>query len=300
MGAVMSIIKHALYIVATPIGNLADMTYRAVDVLRGVDLIIAEDTRHSKRLLDHYGISTPCLAFHEHNERQLIPQLIDRLTKGQSLALISDAGTPLISDPGYQLINAAHDTQAVHILPIPGPSAVTAALSVAGLPTDRFVFEGFLPAKQTARRRRLAALAAEPRTLVFFEAPHRILATLTDMAGAFGNDRQAAYARELTKAFETVCRAPLGALLERIRNDGVQRRGEFVIIVHGCIAVPRRAVEQRSEQLLSVLLRHLPLRTAVAIAAEVSGEKKNRLYQKAVQLCGGDEGGCHRPADDSA
>ncbi len=282
----MSIIKHGLYVVATPIGNLADISFRAVEVLKEVDLIAAEDTRHTKKLLDHYDIRTPCIAYHEHNERQITPQLIDRLVQGQALALVSDAGTPLISDPGYHLVDAAHDTHAVRIIPIPGPSAVISALAVAGLPNDRFVFEGYLPAKPGARRGRLAELAREARTMVFYEAPHRIAAALTDMAGAFGGERQATYARELTKTFETVQRATLDELVARVQADEDQRRGEFVVVVHGRRVPQQRALEEEHERMLTVLLRHVPVKTAVAIAAELSGEKKNLLYQRAVELSG--------------
>lgn len=283
----MSSLKRGLYVVATPIGNLADVTFRAVDVLRRVGVIAAEDTRHTKRLLDRYDIRTPCVAYHEHNERQMTPRLIERLVQGQSVALVSDAGTPLISDPGYHLIDAAHDTRTVPIIPIPGPSAVTAALSVAGLPNDRFVFEGYLPAKPGARRRRLAEMEREARTMVFYEAPHRITAALADMAGAFGEDRRATFARELTKTFETVYRATLGGLAARIQAEEDQRRGEFVVVVHGRQVEPCQALEGDHERMLTVLLRHVPLKTAVAVAAELSGEKKNRLYEKAVELAGG-------------
>lgn len=283
----MSIIKGALYVVATPIGNLADITFRAVEVLRGVELIAAEDTRHSRVLLDHFGIGTRCVALHEHNERQVLPGLLDHLAKGRSLALISDAGTPLISDPGYRIVTAAH-ARGLRIIPIPGPSAVTAALSAAGLPTDHFIFEGYLSAKGAARRHRLVELALETRTMVFFEAPHRILHTLEDMADIFGAERQAAYTRELTKAFETVYRAELSALIRRLQGEKEQRRGEFVVVVHGMVAAAHRNVASQAEHLLTVLLRHLPLKTAVAVAAEVSGEKKNLLYQRAVELSRGD------------
>ena len=269
--------------VATPIGNLADITFRAVEVLRNVDLIAAEDTRHTKRLLDHYDVRTPCTAYHEHNERQMTPRLIERLVQGQSVALVSDAGTPLISDPGYHLIDAAHDTHAVPIIPIPGPSAVISALSVAGLPNDRFVFEGYLPAKPGARRRRLEEMGAETRTMVFYEAPHRIEAALADMAGAFGAGRRATCARELTKTFETVQRATLEELSARVQTDQDQRRGEFVLLVQGR-PTPDKAPDEAHDLMLAVLLRHVPLKTAVVIAAELSGEKKNLLYQRAVAL----------------
>lgn len=279
----MSIVKGALYIVATPIGNLDDITFRAVEVLRGVDVVAAEDTRHSKVLLDHYGIQTPCIAYHEHSERQATPKLMERLRAGQAVALISDAGTPLVSDPGYHLVAAAH-SHGIRIIPIPGASAVIAALSTSGLPTDRFVFEGYLPAKAAARRRRLADMADETRTLVFFEAPHRIRASVQDMVLTFGGERPATYARELTKTFETIHRDTLGGLSARIETDSDQQRGEFVVMVQGLSEAQRDEAGGAGERMLEVLLRHVPLKSAVTIAAELSGEKKNHLYQRAVQL----------------
>jgi len=279
----MSIVKGALYIVATPIGNLDDITFRAVEVLRGVDVVAAEDTRHSKVLLDHYGIQTPCIAYHEHSERQATPKLMERLRAGQAVALISDAGTPLVSDPGYHLVAAAH-SHGIRIIPIPGASAVIAALSASGLPTDRFVFEGYLPAKAAARRRRLADMADETRTLVFFEAPHRIRASVQDMVLTFGGERPATYARELTKTFETIHRDTLGGLSARIETDSDQQRGEFVVMVQGLSEAQRDEAGGAGERMLEVLLRHVPLKSAVTIAAELSGEKKNHLYQRAVQL----------------
>ncbi|HHO68310.1 MAG TPA: 16S rRNA (cytidine(1402)-2'-O)-methyltransferase, partial [Gammaproteobacteria bacterium] len=195
-----------LFVVATPIGNLGDMTPRGVEVLQQADLIAAEDTRHSRRLAEHFGIATPMLALHEHNERSVAARLVERLRQGESIALISDAGTPLISDPGYQLVRAAREA-GVPVVPVPGASALVAALSVAGLPTDRFVFEGFLPPRQAARRKRLEALKDEPRTLVFYESSHRIVDSLNDLKDVFGPGRQALLARELTKAFETTLSA---------------------------------------------------------------------------------------------
>ena len=221
----MSIIKGALYIVATPIGNLDDITFRAVEVLRDVDVIAAEDTRHSKVLLGHYGIQTPCIAYHEHSERQAAPKLLQRMCAGQAVALISDAGTPLVSDPGYHLVIAAH-AQGIRIIPVPGASAVLAALSASGLPTDRFVFEGYLPPRAAARRRRLADMAGEGRTMMFFEAPHRIADAVRDMAQAFGEDRPAAYARELTKTFETIRRDTLGGLAAHIALQFADLHGQ--------------------------------------------------------------------------
>lgn len=281
----MSIINAALYIVATPIGNLADITMRALDTLRQVDLIAAEDTRHSRVLLDHYNIRTPCISFHEHNEQEAAGRVIQHIIDGQAVALISDAGTPLISDPGYQLVNAALG-QGIRIVPVPGPSAVICALSVAGQPTDRFTFEGYLPSRHAARRRRLEALAGEERTMVFFEAPHRIAACLGDMVQVFGPRRGATYSRELTKKYETVRRAALGELLQLVQDEPRQQKGEIVLVVQGQSPAERSATEAQLEHLLTVLLRHVSVKTAVAIAAEISGGKKNLLYRKAVELSG--------------
>ena len=221
-----------LHVVATPIGNLGDLSPRALDTLRTVAAICAEDTRHTRKLLTHYGLDKPLVALHEHNEEELAERLVARLLAGESLALVSDAGTPLVSDPGFRLVRAAR-AAGIRVSPLPGPCAFIAALSVAGLPSDRFVFEGFLPAKAGARRERLARLAAETRTLAFYESSHRIEETLADMADAFGRDRRAVVARELTKLFETVLDGPLGVLRERVAADPDQRRGEFVVLVQG-------------------------------------------------------------------
>ncbi len=225
--------KGVLYVVATPIGNLQDISERAIATLKGVSRIAAEDTRHSARLLSHYGINTPMVALHEHNEREITPQLLDRLAAGDDLALISDAGTPLISDPGFCLVRAAR-AAGFRLVPVPGPAACIAALSVAGLPVDHFVFEGFLPARATARRRRLEELRRESRTLVFHESSHRIVECLGDMAEILGGDRPAVVARELTKVFETIQSGALSALLVWLQADPNQQKGEFVVLVQGC------------------------------------------------------------------
>lgn len=279
----MSIEAGALYVVATPIGNLEDITQRALRVLRSVDVILAEDTRHSSRLLQHFGIDTPMMTLHEHNERRMIPRISARLARGESMALIADAGTPLISDPGYQLVRALR-MEGIRIVPLPGPCALVCALSVSALPTDRFAFEGFLPAKQTARIRQLDRLSDETRTLVFFEAPHRIEATVRDMADVFGPQRQATIARELTKVFETVHSATLKELLSWLEQSPERRKGEFVVLVRGNDGSCLRVTSCDEERILKVLLDELPLRRAVSTAARLTGQKKNRLYARALAL----------------
>lgn len=271
-----------LFVVATPIGNLGDMTPRGVEVLQQADLIAAEDTRHSRRLAEHFGIATPMLALHEHNERSVAARLVERLRQGESIALISDAGTPLISDPGYQLVRAAREA-GVPVVPVPGASALVAALSVAGLPTDRFVFEGFLPPRQAARRKRLEALKDEPRTLVFYESSHRIVDSLNDLKDVFGPGRQALLARELTKAFETTLSASLGELHERVIADTNQQRGEFVIVVQGAPAADAGTITPEAERLLSLLLEDLPAKKAAKLVARITGLNKRQLYETAIK-----------------
>lgn len=272
-----------LYVVATPIGNLGDFSPRAEQVLREVALIAAEDTRHSRALLHHFAIHTPLLSLHEHNEAARIPQLLAELQTGRSLALISDAGTPLVSDPGFRLVREvrAHGLRAV---PIPGPSSLLAALSVAGLPTDRFVFEGFLPARGGARRNRLAQLAGELRTLVFFEASQRLLETLADLAAAFGADRPAVLTRELTKHFEQIHGAPLAELQSWAMADPHRQRGEFVLVVQGAPPVSADTVQLEVPQILATLLAELPLKQAVALATRLTGHNRNALYTLALAL----------------
>ncbi len=268
-----------LYIVATPIGNLADMVPRAVDILQSVALIAAEDTRHSRRLLDHFNIRTRCVAYHDHSTEHELAALLDHLQQGQSVALISDAGTPLVSDPGYRLVDAALRA-GLRVVPIPGASAVIAALSAAGLPTDRFIFEGFLPAKTAARRQRLEELVGETRTLVFYEAPHRLQEMLDDMAAVCGGERIAVLARELTKLHETIHRAPLAALRDWVVADANQQRGECVVLLRGADPGDDLAAEQA--RVLRILLEELPLKQAAALAAKVTGGKKNALYELAL------------------
>lgn len=270
-----------LYIVATPIGNLGDMSPRAIEILKNVDLIAAEDTRHSLPLLKQFGIATPLVALHEHNERETVPKLIARLQQGASIALISDAGTPLLSDPGYHLTRAAHEA-GIRVAPIPGPSALSAALSASGLRADQFVFEGFLPPRAAARRARLEALREETRTLAFFEAPHRLLETLEDMAALFGVERRALLAREITKAFETLRLDTLRGLHEFVRDDPQQQKGESVILVEGAEQSAPSVTE--AEKVLRALLAELPLKQAVKLAGAITGVKKNELYELALKL----------------
>ena len=272
-----------LYVVATPIGNLGDITQRALQVLAGVDIIAAEDTRHSSRLLQQFQIATRTLALHDHNERDRAPDVLARLAQGKSVALISDAGTPLISDPGFHLVRLARE-QGFKVVPIPGVSAMTAALSVAGLPSDRFVFEGFLPSKQTARRKRLEAMAVESRTLIFYEAPHRLLDTLTDMAEVFGADRYVVLARELTKTFETIKGDAVGPLLAWVRDDADQQKGEVVLLVHGQTIDSNSEKEAEARRILKILLEELPLSQASALAAKITGTRKKPLYQFGLSL----------------
>jgi 16S rRNA (cytidine1402-2'-O)-methyltransferase len=266
-----------LFVVATPIGNLGDLTPRAREVLGQVAAICAEDTRRTRQLLGHFGIDRPLLALHEHNEQVQAALLVERLRGGDSLALVSDAGTPLVSDPGFRLVRAAR-AAGLAVSPVPGACAAVAALSVAGLPSDRFVFEGFLPAKAGARRERLARLAGEPRTLVFYESAHRIEASLADMAAAFGPDRPAVLARELTKLFETVLDGSLAALQARVAADADQRRGEFVLLVQGA-GDDADAQVAEGRRLYTALAAHLPPSTAARLAAELSGAPRKALYR---------------------
>ncbi len=266
-----------LYVVATPIGHREDITLRAVQTLRAVDLIAAEDTRHSKPLLVHLGIDTPLKALHEHNEEAIAQAMVERLLGGEDIALISDAGTPLVSDPGFRLVRAAH-AAGVRVSPVPGACAAIAALSAAGLPSDRFAFEGFLPAKTGARRARLAELAAEPRTLIFYESPHRVAATLEDMRLAFGDEREAVLARELTKQFETVLGEPLAALAARVAADPNQQRGECVLLVAGC-GDDADAKLAEGRRLFALLREELPPSKAARLAATISGAPRKALYE---------------------
>ena len=272
----------SLFVVATPIGNLDDISARALKVLREVKLIAAEDTRHSQRLMQHFGISTPLAACHEHNEREEGSRFIVRLLAGDDVALISDAGTPLISDPGYHLVRQAR-AAGINVVPVPGACALIAALSAAGLPSDRFIFEGFLPAKAVGRRSRLEQVREDGRTLIYYEAPHRLLESLSDMRDVFGADRQAVLGRELTKTFETLKGLPLGELHDWVAADSNQQRGECVILVAGWQAPEgEEAVSSEALRVLDLLLAELPLKRAAALAAEITGVRKNLLYQAAL------------------
>lgn len=274
--------KGILYVVATPIGNLGDMSPRALEALSGASLIAAEDTRHSMALLRHFGIDTPLTALHEHNEREASAALVQRLLSGASIALIADAGTPLLSDPGYHLVSAAR-AAGLRVVPIPGPCALIAALSAAGLPSDRFVFEGFLPARAAARRARLEELRNEPRTLIFYESPHRIVDCVDDLAGVFGAERPAVIARELTKLFETLHDDSLAGLGAWLRSDVNQQKGEFVILVRGSMLSEQGAQDGEAERVLRILMAELPVKQAAALAAQITGRKKNALYELALQ-----------------
>lgn len=265
-----------LFIVATPIGNLEDLSPRAQRTLAEVAAVCAEDTRHTRRLLGHYGIDAELVALHEHNEQALAVRLVQRLQAGESLALVSDAGTPLVSDPGFRLVAAAR-AAGIRVSPVPGPSALIAALSVAGLPSDRFAFEGFLPAKAAARRERLQKLAGESRTLLFYESSHRIADTLEDMVVAFGAERRAVLARELTKLFETVLDGSLEALRDRVQADADQRKGEFVLVVEGAGDDADAALSE-GRRVYALLSAHLPPSAAARLAAEITGAPRKALY----------------------
>ncbi len=277
----MSIEPGCLYVVATPIGHRDDLSERARRVLAQVAVVAAEDTRHTGRFLKDLGVSADLVSLHEHNERQRVPALIERLARGDTVALVSDAGTPGISDPGYPLVVAAHDA-GVPVRAVPGASAATAALSVAGQPTDRFVFEGFLPAKASARRTRLQGLAEEPRTLILYEAGHRIEATLRDLVRLFGGERPATLARELTKAYETVARRDLAGLAEWVAAAPEQRRGEAVLVIAGAAAKQSAARAASVAEALDALLAELPPARAAAVTARLTGCRRRYAYELAL------------------
>lgn len=273
--------ESAIYIVATPIGNLGDITLRALDVLRQVDVIAAEDTRHTRKLLEHHGIDTRMLSLHEHNEVERSESVIDNVLSGGSIALVSDAGTPLISDPGHTLVRKAK-LKGVRVTPVPGPSALTAALSVGGVACGRFVFEGFLPAKNKAKLDILQSYYMERKTIVFYESPHRILDTLDVMEEVFG-DRQISVARELTKRFETVHKDSLPKVIEWMRADHNQQKGEFVLILSGNDDKEERTDEEKM-QLLVRLLKDLPPKKASAIVSDLLGGSKKEIYNMALSM----------------
>lgn len=273
----------ALYIVSTPIGNLTDISERALATLRLVDMIAAEDTRHSKRLLDHFAIATPMIALHEFNERQQVERVLGLLEEGKNVALICDAGTPLISDPGFRVVRAAHQANYT-VVPIPGPCAAITALSVSGLPTDHFVFEGFLPAKGEVRKKRLQQLVKEARTIIFYESVHRIVNLIDLLRDVFGDERIATVARELTKQYETVHQDTLAALHAWIVKDKNQQKGEFVVVVHGAEKVETDASMLEYQRILRILMEELPLKQAVGLAVKLTGARKSLLYDMALQL----------------
>lgn len=265
-----------LYVVATPIGNLEDITLRALEVLATVDVVAAEDTRRTRVLLARHGIDKPLVILQEHNEEHSAPKLVERLLKGDSVALVSDAGTPLLSDPGFRLVQLAIGA-GVEVVTIPGASSVTAALSICGLATDRFTFEGFLPARQVARRKRLSGLRNEDRTMVFFESSHRILESLVDLAAAFGDDRRIAVCREMTKKFETVLRGPVVEIIGRIESDPNQRKGEFVVVVSGSEADEDEKFTA-ALGLARALQEYLPASQAARVAAKLHDVPRRELY----------------------
>ena len=267
-----------LYIVPTPIGNLSDITERAISVLSKVNLIAAEDTRHTGRLLTHLSISTKMVSFHDHNEQSKAQFLIEKLESGLNVALVSDAGTPLISDPGYHLVHSCQK-RGLSIVPLPGACALITALSASGLPSDRFSFEGFIPTKSKARKQKFAALQQATQTLIFYESTHRILDSLREMLEIFGPNRQVVIARELTKAFETIHGGPLDALIDWMCSDHHQQKGEFVVLVDGYKMPPTTQFPPEITHLLTQLAEELPLKKAAAIIAEVFQLKKNMLYK---------------------
>ncbi|MET0226894.1 MAG: 16S rRNA (cytidine(1402)-2'-O)-methyltransferase [Dokdonella sp.] len=273
--------RGRLWVIATPIGNLEDLSPRARDTLRRVDLIAAEDTRHSAPLLAQAGSRARTLALHEHNEREQAARIVEHLRGGGDAALISDAGTPLISDPGFRLVRAAREA-GFEVSPIPGPCAAIAALSAAGLPSDRFVFEGFLPAKAAARRERLQALVAETRTLIFYESSHRIVDSLADAVGVFGGARDAVLARELTKLFETVIAAPLADIATRVGADANQQRGEFVLLVAGAAGEAADAELAEGRRVFALLREELPPARAAKLAAAITGAPRKLLYEDGI------------------
>lgn len=273
-----------LHVVATPIGNLSDITHRALETLASVKLIAAEDTRHSRTLLQHYGINTAMISLHEHNEASRIDQIIGHLQAGDSVALISDAGTPLISDPGSRLVLAVHEA-GMKPVPVPGPSAISAMLSVAGQSVQRFCFEGFLSSKPTARRKQLQSLVSEIRSLVFYESSHRITDSLQDMKNIFGSSRHCTVGRELTKRYESLYRGTMDDVLLEMEQDENSARGEFVVVIKGSEESVDNSVEQ-GRSIMDVLLTELPASQAASLAAKISGARKKQLYDYGLQVKG--------------
>ncbi|MEZ0238533.1 MAG: 16S rRNA (cytidine(1402)-2'-O)-methyltransferase [Methylophilaceae bacterium] len=272
-----------LYVVATPIGNLQDITLRAIEVLKTVDIVAAEDTRHSAHLLTHLGIKARLVAVHEHNERRAGEKILDELRAGKSVALVSDAGTPGISDPGAVLVGMAREA-GLNVVPLPGACAAVTALSAAGFEQPHFLFYGFLPASGAQRRKALETLRDQPAALVFYEAPHRVIESVTDMAATLGEARKILIARELTKTFETLHRCQLGEAAAWLQDDPNRQRGEFVLLVEGAPDAPQAEVSEDAQRVLQLLLNELPLKQAVKLAADITGAKKNALYQLALEL----------------
>lgn len=274
-----------LYVVATPIGNLADFSHRAVEILQQVDLIAAEDTRHARMLLQHYGVQTKVISLHQHNEDRQAPMLVEKMQQGMNIALVSDAGTPLISDPGMPLVKLARE-QSVKVVPIPGACALITALSAAGMPVSRFIFEGFLPRTSSARKAFFQARVSEPATWVFYESSHRIEAALTDMLAVIGAERECVVARELTKLHETIVKDRLDNLARLVRQDSNMRKGEFVVIVSGAIVneVDKDAVSDEELRILRLLLKECSVKTAAGLAADITGQRKKLLYQAALAM----------------
>lgn len=280
-----AVTTSTLYIVPTPIGNLGDITQRALDVLSHVDLIAAEDTRHTGLLLQHFAINARLYALHDHNEQQKADQLISKLQQGLSIALVSDAGTPLINDPGYHLVNQCRKN-GINVVPLPGACAAITALSAAGLPSDRFCYEGFLPAKTKSRQDCLRSLSEEPRTLIFYESTHRLLDSLADMVTVWGEDRYVVLARELTKTWETIQGMPVGELLKWVLEDENRRKGEMVLIVEGYEKLVDDDFSPEVLRTLAILQKELPLKKAAAVTAEIYGVKKNALYKHVIEQNG--------------
>ncbi|KEQ18569.1 16S rRNA (cytidine(1402)-2'-O)-methyltransferase [Endozoicomonas numazuensis] len=275
--------ESTLFVVSTPIGNLEDMTPRAIEVLKQVSVIAAEDTRHSRKLLNHFGIETPMIPCHEHNERHQAEVLLARLQQGDSVALISDAGTPLISDPGFVLVRTVRE-QGVKVVPVPGACALVAALSVSGLPTDRFYFEGFLPAKSSGRKKKLESLGVMTNTWAVYESTHRILDSLADFREVLGADRYIVLAREMTKTFETVIAGTVEEVEKILQEDSNQCRGEFVVLVEGAAVQEEETVDPDTAKLLKRLLQELPAKKAAAVIADVSGYRKKQLYDLSLTM----------------
>lgn len=275
--------NHGLYVVATPIGNLQDMTARAIQVLKDVDVIAAEDTRHSGKLLQHFDIRTPLVSYHDHNEQHATDMMLSYLAEGKSVALISDAGTPLISDPGFYLVRKVRQA-GYRVIPIPGASALIAALSVAGLPTNRFVFEGFLSSKTQSRQEKIKHFIGETGTVICYESPHRIIDSLKDMRIVLGGARYVVVARELTKTYETIYGAPLDELLTWIQADSNRQRGEFVILIHPAEAEAKHDANEAAKKLLEKLLEELSVKQAVNLAVKITGVNKNILYDHALKV----------------